>query len=89
VNFELLIANPSVRASSVAIKSVRIGQNQAADACFADMQPRMTIPARDLVKTTVAATFDSIPKALHDRKEAVLVFEEIFHGTLPPVHFKV
>jgi hypothetical protein len=89
VNFEILIANPSVRATSVSVKSVRIGQNQAMSACFTGMQLRTLIPARDLVKATVEATFESIPISLHEKRKAVLVFEEIFHGTLPEIEYIV
>ena len=89
VNFQLEIANPGVRTTSVGIKSARIGQISTTNVCFEGMQTRTTVPARDLVKVNVEATFDSVPKVLGQSVEAVLVFDEIFHGLLPPVKYMV
>jgi len=88
VNFEIEIANPSVRATSVTIKSVQIGPHLAADSCFEINQARRsraTIPARELASVALKATFDSVPIELHTKQRTVLTFEDIFHGTLSPV----
>jgi hypothetical protein len=88
VTFEIEIANPSVRATSVTIKSVQIGPHLAADSCFEINQARRsraTIPARELASVALQATFDSVPIELHAKQRTVLTFEDIFHGTLSPV----
>lgn len=91
-SFVMEIANPSVRATRVTIKAVRIRQEPATEFCFEMTDrttiDRVTIPARDLLYVMVKATFQGIP-ILHidnpTEKIAVLTFDDVFHGTLEPV----
>jgi hypothetical protein len=89
IHFELLIANPSVKATSIGIDSVQVGSNDAASVFFQGMKKRMTIPARELAKAQIDAIFDSTVISPGVRKQAVLIFDEIFRGTLPPVHYSL
>ncbi len=91
-SFVMEIANPSVRATRVTIKAVRVGQEPATEFCFEMTDrttiDRVTIPARDLLYVMVKATFHGIP-ILHidnqTEKVAALMFENVFHGTLQPI----
>lgn len=93
--FVVEIANPSVRATSISIKSVQIGEDLARHAEFLQGQTatdRVTIPARDLLTFGVKATFDGIPifgnkSQLADT--AILNFEDVFHGRLRPAAHKL
>jgi len=95
-SFMMEIANPSVRATRVTIKAVRIGQEPAKEFCFEMTDrttiDRVTIPARDLLYVMVKATFNGIP-ILHidnqTEKAATLTFEDVFHGTLQPVVYQL
>jgi len=94
VNFEIEIANPSVRATSLRIRSIQIGEAFARDIYFEVDQTRKvrtTVPARDLANVMVKAeNFDSrVPIALGFKTRTLLTFEEIFHGTLPSVIIEV
>jgi hypothetical protein len=88
VNFEIEIANPSVRATSLRIRSIQIGEVFAHDVYFEvdqSRKARITVPARDLANVIVkAGNFDCrVPIALGSKTRTLLTFDEIFHGTLP------
>ena len=90
VTFEIEIANPSVRATSLRITSIQIGEVLARDVYFEVDQSRkakITVPARDLANVIVKAeNFDSrVPIAIGSKTRTLLTFDEIFHGALSPV----
>jgi hypothetical protein len=90
INFALEVANPSVRATSLRVHSVRIGEVLARSTYFEVNQRneyQVTIPARDLVKVIVKAdNFDPpVPITIGFKTKTFLLFEDIFHGMLPPV----
>lgn len=91
--FFVEIANPSVRATSVAVKSVQVGHQSAQNVCFVQDQrecSRVTIPARDLIGVGIKMTFQVSPveiAVLHET--AILEFEDVFHGKLPPVQVQL
>jgi hypothetical protein len=90
VNFEIEIANPSIRATSLRIRSIQIGEVFARDVDFEvdqSRKARITVPARDLANVIVKAeNFDArVPIELGFKTRTLLAFDEIFHGTLPPV----
>jgi hypothetical protein len=87
VNFEIEIANPSVRATSLGVKGVQIGEVLARFVCFELDQVRnnrVIVPARDLVNVVVKAeNFNPpVPIAVGLKTKTVLTFEEVFHGKL-------
>ena len=89
--FEVQAANPSVRATSLAVKSLQIGEFSAREMYFEVNQTRMgriTIQARDLMNVIVKATnFNppGVPITIGSKTPAVLTFEDIFHGPLSVV----
>jgi len=95
LNFEIEVANPSVRATSLAIKEYSNRSNFCTSIYFEVSQARktrITIPARDLVNVTVKATnFNppGVPITLGSKTRTLLTFDEIFHGTLPAVVMEV
>jgi hypothetical protein len=95
VSFDVEIANPSVMATSISITSVKVGELLAREIYFEVSQARMlrvTVPARDLISTSVRATnFDppGVPVEMGFKTPATLAFNDIFHGALPPVVIKV
>jgi magnesium-transporting ATPase (P-type) len=93
-NFVVEIANPRVRATSVTIKKVQIGQENSTELHFEINQSsrdRATIQARDLIEVIVKARFDRIPILVTTSQErsAVLTFEDVFHGTLRPITYQL
>jgi hypothetical protein len=87
--FEIEIANPSVRATSVGVTSVKIGETVARLVYFELDQgnmTRVTIGARDLKTVVVKAeNFDvPTPITLGRKTKALITFTEVFHGVLPP-----
>jgi len=90
VKFEIEIANPSVRATSLGVRSVQIGDVFAREIYFEVDQARkarINVPARDLANVIVRAeNFNPpVPITLGLKTRALLTFDEIFHGTLPSV----
>ncbi|MGA8212610.1 MAG: hypothetical protein WB799_03385 [Candidatus Sulfotelmatobacter sp.] len=90
VNFQIEIANPSVRATSLSIKSIQIGEVTAQDVYFEGDQgrtSRITVPARDVLRVLIKAQrFNPpIPVELSRKTKTLLIFDEIFHGTLQSV----
>ena len=88
ISFDVQAANPSIRATSLAVTSLRIGEFSARELYFEVNQTRMrriTIPARDLMNVLVKATnFNppGIPIALGFKTPCVVNFEDVFHGSL-------
>lgn len=90
VNFQIEIANPSVRATSLSITSIQIGEVAAQDVYFDVDQARTSriiVPARDVLSVVIKAQrFNPpIPVELGRKTKTLLIFDEIFHGTLPSV----
>jgi hypothetical protein len=95
LSLRIQIANPSSKATSVAITSVKIGQVIAREVHFEfgdRLTQRITVAARDLRNVTLRATnFDppGIPIELGRKTDAVLVFNDVFHGDLSPICIKI
>jgi hypothetical protein len=95
LSLRIQIANPSARATSVAISSLKMAQITAREVHFEfddKLTQRVTVSARDLRNVTVrAANFDSpgIPIELGRKTDAILVFNDIFHGDLSPICVKI
>lgn len=88
VNFQIEIANPSVRATSIGIKSIRMGGATAREAHFEIEQTRkerITIQARDLINVILKAQNFTPPGPimLGLKTKAILEFDDVFHGLLP------
>jgi len=89
-HFDVEIANPSVRSTSLGIKSLQRGDVFALD-CFFEIdqtrKTRVTIPVRESKSVVVKArTFDvPVPINLGFKTKTLLTFDEVFHGTLPAV----
>ncbi len=91
--FLVAIANPSTRATSVSALDAEIEGTKAAVVCFAfgsrSCAPSVTIPAGGLEEVTCDASFHEVPLGPGDKGTAVIKFNDIFHGDLPPVHYMI
>ncbi len=94
-SFEVEIANPSIKTTSIAIKEVNIDAQPAREIYFEVCERhevRLAVPARDLLSVRVKADFgDSIPILWAGERKpiAALVFEDVYHGILEPVRYQM
>ncbi len=92
IQFDVAVANPTRRATSVKIKGIQVESSEARSLTLTlggNFVDEIACEAGNLVHARADAHFQSMPYSVGLGATARFVFEDIFHGTLPTVEVKI